>query len=95
MAPIRATEHRIGQFGESCPIYTNASPFLPHCLRAFALPGKPAYAAGYGNDAYPLFRVVRVPDNGGFIAHRCQMPVDAVLGDVQLSSFEPFYPGLL
>ena len=95
-ADTGATEHCIGQFGNHTHIYTNTVSFLytivyEH-LRYLA---NPLVQPVIGNDAYPLFRVVRLPDNGGFIAHRCQVPVDAVLGDVQFCSFEPFYPGLL
>ena len=44
-----------------------------------------------GEDSMVFLRIIRLPDNGGFVPHHPEMPVQAVLRDVQLASLEPLY----
>ncbi len=39
-----------------------------------------------GNDAVVFFGVVGLPDDGGFVAQRAEVPIEAVFGDVELGT---------
>ena len=43
-----------------------------------------------GKNPMRILRIIRLPDNGRFIAILCNMPVEAILGNIQLTALKPF-----
>ena len=46
-----------------------------------------------GDDPMVFFGVVGFPDDGRFVAQPAQVPVQAILGNIQFGTLEPFYIG--
>src|ERR1700744_6720739 len=88
----RASQNGYGQFWHHGHIDTNTvASFCAIVLQYIGELANCFVQLFIGEYAVILVRVVRFPDDGGFVAQRFQVTVEAILGNIELSALEPFY----
>ena len=89
-ANARASEHGIGGFGDHRQIDGDTVAFLHAVL--FQHIGKAADLVMQllVGDFLVVIGIITFPDDGGLVRSLFQMPIDAVIRDVEHAIFEPF-----